>query len=450
MIKKTDTQIGNLDTDRSVAHIDSRDPQHGEDQKKARKDREEALNWMESNSDAFLEGRAFPSLGLGTVLDIDGKELSRKELKKLVQKVKKERNFYWQDATKKGKPYRRKWYLKYNKKGARSPIKQCSVSYKPDFSFALSDCDNSDLPISDLVKGQSLKVAKEFQKETGYDPIAVCLHPKEGNLHFHIIFSHIDTENNKLHRSRGKGNPRLRRASSSIVGMSRMVDEGIPINSGQKTKYEAIRADRVREGREPYDLVLSQYLDGLVNLWVMDQPIETRRRFNRAAKIWYKHHQGKFDADKKIQNLELDLNALAEKGTQDRKGFESRIAGLEDEKKELKEELSKVSKKHDSLKKSIEFNIETWEQDFEALGKKREALEKLVKAQRESLDFVMKSVNLEQLKDILEQEELNSETSDYLNSEFGFDLRPKSKGYSKTPPPPPSQAESPPPPDQRR
>jgi uncharacterized small protein (DUF1192 family) len=106
------------------------------------------------------------------------------------------------------------------------------------------------------------RLGAEFEKLSGYKWEAAEIHPEEGSLYLHLVYSTVSPDQKLLHPVEGAGRKGLRLAGPSVIGTLRLVDAGIwPEDDGRLAR--SWLADRRRGGVEPADFSLSQYLDGL-------------------------------------------------------------------------------------------------------------------------------------------------------------------------------------------
>lgn len=313
---KTHTKVS---SQRSIDHLDPSSDQHKEDQIEHRQIRQfekVPLNWMEDACNSYLTGEKFISLGDGVILNPQGDEISSEEFSETINQTAEQRNFYWLHYVEKKSGKKKRRRIKKVGDEPIRPIRQQAVTFRPDHSLALHLLDKERSSardtLKDWVKQMALECAKYFQNETGYEPLAITIHPNEGCLHFHIVYATISKDNALLHNHRydesGKlkrGNPDLRRAGPCQVGLERARMNGIEIPD--KERHLGLLEDKMRGGELPIDIRLAEVLDGVVELLrSMDtslQPI-----FDQTFELWKENKSGKWKGTQKRPRQSIEEN----------------------------------------------------------------------------------------------------------------------------------------------
>ena len=238
---------------RSAEHLDPLHETHKADQRKAKAAREQLAQSVPV-SVAPAETLKFPSLAGGKRLDKHGRELSPEDCQAAIEAA-QGRSFYYAD-------YKKRDGTTSQRKCPTKPVHQAAISYFPAYDLAFSRLERLGLGIAPVIRDHSQVLIHEFTAATGYEVIAATVHPEEGNLHHHLLWTHVNEEHQLLHGRSGRGRRGPRFLGPALTGTLRLVDKGI---WPEEDAFMARKffADRIRGGQEPVDWVLSQVLDGL-------------------------------------------------------------------------------------------------------------------------------------------------------------------------------------------
>lgn len=238
---------------RTGEHLDPQHATHTEDYRAAKQTREEMAGNV-AVSIAPAEPLKYASLAGGKRLDSFGNELSPQEFQERIR-VAQQRSFYWAD-------YKKRDGSVSQRRCPTTPVHQSAFSYFPAYDLTFSRLEQCGLKIEPAIEEHAQVLAENFTAATGYEVVAAAIHPEEGVLHHHLIWSHVDKDNRLLHQASGRGRRGPRFLGPSLIGTLRLVDKGIWPEE-DATLARKFFADRVRKGEEPIDWVLSQVLDGL-------------------------------------------------------------------------------------------------------------------------------------------------------------------------------------------
>jgi hypothetical protein len=244
---------------RTGEHLDPQHDTHVQDYYAALKARQELASNL-TVSIAPAEPLKFPSLAGGKRLDPTGCELSPQEFQERIKEAQK-RTFYWAD-------YKKRDGTLSQRRCPTVPVQQSAVSYFPAYDLAFARIEQRGLGIAPAIHEHAQTLINEFTSATGYEVVAAAVHPEEGNLHHHLIWTHVDKDNRLLHNASGRGRRGPRFLGPSLIGTLRLVDKGIWPEE-DATLARKFFADRVRKGESPIDWVLSQVLDGLAEKTLM-------------------------------------------------------------------------------------------------------------------------------------------------------------------------------------
>lgn len=135
--------------------------------------------------------------------------------------------------------------------------------------MTLARLDQRGVSVRDLIVDHTRKLGTEFQRLTGYEVVAMQIHPNEGILHPHICYASVDKENRLLHSLSGRGRRGLRFLGPSCIGTLRLVENGVwPEEDAEMARR--FLSGSIRNGQEPIDWVLSRHLDGLTEKSLLD------------------------------------------------------------------------------------------------------------------------------------------------------------------------------------
>lgn len=244
---------------RTGEHLDPQHDTHVRDYFAALKARQE-MSSNQTLSIAPAEPLKYPSLAGGKRLDPLGRELSPQAFQERIKEA-QQRNFYWAD-------YKKRDGSLSQRRCPTVPVQQSAISYFPAYDLAFSRLEQRGLGIAPAIHEHAQALITEFASATGYEVVAAAVHPEEGNLHHHLIWTHVDKDNRLLHHASGRGRRGPRFLGPSLIGTLRLVDKGIWPEE-DATLARKFFADRVRKGESPIDWVLSQVLDGLAEKTLM-------------------------------------------------------------------------------------------------------------------------------------------------------------------------------------
>jgi len=294
---------------RSIEHLDPTSDTHRLDQEEYRRARQERIpqNWMEEACESYLISEKFRSLENGIMFDASGEEIDSSAFNEIIQITARERDYYWGTEKKRGKVISRK--VRGPKNDRVKTLHQIAITFRPDHSLALHILDReaqdeeSLFMLRKFIKFSLRQCIKHYAENSNYDVIAATVHPNEGCLHFHLIFSTVSQDNELLHEStlnpngkRGIGNPRLRHAGPCQVGSERMRRTGIPIDD-DINHLKQLRS-KIRKCGLPVDLKVSEVLDGCVVLYQMKYK-HTKPLFDHCFDLWAKAKTGTWKSQPK-------------------------------------------------------------------------------------------------------------------------------------------------------
>ena len=259
--------------ERSIIHLDSSTADHFADQELSKRLQAEAQAQVTVSMGA-PESAKFPSLGKGLLIDGSGEVIDSTSHLNLLTQLNRDRGHYIATET-------RKNGASYQRKLPTVGIRQLAVTYFPVHSMTLARLDNCGIPVRDVVMDHTRRLGVEFGRLTGYETVAMQIHPNEGNLHQHICYATVDAENQLINPLGGRGRRGLRFLGPSCIGTLRLVEHGLwqEEDAGLARKF---LAGSVRGGVEPVDWVLARYLDGLAERSLLEMS-----HFNPAVKdIW--------------------------------------------------------------------------------------------------------------------------------------------------------------------
>lgn len=238
---------------RTGEHLDPQHATHVTDHREAKKARAELASNVTLNI-APPEPLKYPSLDGGRRMDAGGHALNPQEFQDRIKDA-QQRTFYWADYKKRdGSVSRRRC--------PTVPVHQSAFSYFPAYDLAFSRLEQHGLQMAPAIIDHAKILSRHFASASGYQVVASAIHPEEGVLHHHLIWTHVDEENILLHRADGRGRRGPRFLGPALIGTLRLVDRGIWPEE-DATLARKFFSDRVRQGDEPIDWVLSQVLDGL-------------------------------------------------------------------------------------------------------------------------------------------------------------------------------------------
>ena len=267
---RTTAKVGSI---AAIVHLDSTSDLHAEHQELSKKLHAQARARV-SIPLPSPEPAKFPSLGKGLMFDGNGALIDSESHVALLTRLNRERGFYRATET-------RKNGTSYERKLPTVGIHQLAVTYYPVHSTTLARLDKSGIPVRDIVIGHTQKLGHEFARLTGYEVVAMQIHPNEGILHPHMCYATVDKENKLLHSLNGRGRRGLRFLGPACIGTLRLVENGVwPEDDAEMARR--FLAGSVRKGQEPIDWVLSRYLDGLAEKSLMD----LSKQFTGVADIW--------------------------------------------------------------------------------------------------------------------------------------------------------------------
>ena len=245
----------------SIIHLDSTSELHAEHQKLSKRIHARANQEVLVNIEP-QETLKFPSLGKGVMLDGKGSEINGDAHLELLNRLTNQRGYYHaQETRKNGTTYQRK--LK------TTGIHQLAVTYYPVYSMAFSRLENEGIPMRDLVLDHTRKLGAEFNRLSGYEVVAMQVHPNEGILHPHLCYATVDEQHKLLHPLTGPGRRGLRFLGPASIGTLRLVENNLWPES-DAVLVRKFLAGSVRRGQEPLDWILSRYLDGLAEKTLID------------------------------------------------------------------------------------------------------------------------------------------------------------------------------------
>lgn len=259
-----------------IEHLDPTSQRHKTDQQKS-KEMRQYVSRLDELVTTIPTATKLPSLGSGLMLTPDGKELTSDQHKKTLSDSLSERRYYTTEHI-------RSDGRKYNRTRQTDPIHQIAVTYRPQHVLALMRLESDgDFRSRPFVKETSLKITKAFQAATGYDPIAIDIHPKEGCLHFHIIYSSVSAEGKLIHARYQRGRHGSRHLGPALIGALRLGEEGLlapDLSKGAKYLLES-RREKLG-GQDPIDFRMSQLLDGLCEKFADGHGPTVRDAFDQA------------------------------------------------------------------------------------------------------------------------------------------------------------------------
>ena len=245
----------------AIVHLDSTSDLHAEHQALSKKLHAEARATV-AVSIPTPESSKFPSLGKGLMFDGRGELIDSERHVALLSRLNQERGFYRANET-------RKNGTSYERKLTTVGIHQLAVTYYPVHSTTLARLDKSGIPVRDIVVGHTQKLGHEFARLTGYEVVAMQIHPNEGILHPHLCYASVDKENKLLHSLNGRGRRGLRFLGPACIGTLRLVENGVwPEDDAEMARR--FLSGSIRNGQEPIDWIMSRYLDGLAEKSLMD------------------------------------------------------------------------------------------------------------------------------------------------------------------------------------
>lgn len=294
-----------VSSQRQIDHLNPRHEQHREDQKRFR-DSRSSLNWMEDSCSDYLHEEKFEFLRGGVILDKSGRALSSPDFDELMSKMIQERNFYWAAARKNGMPAGMRKRSTVDKKTNRNrAVQQMPITFRPDHSLALFKMakavrnESEQKELRRIILNIIQRAVKFFKKETGYEVIATAVHPAEGCLHFHIIYTTINAENTLLHEHKKCGNKKIPTAGLPLIGVTRMHDNGIELRPNGFELSQKFMERRIKGGKLPVDLKVSQYLDGMIEL--VRERTKAGPFFDDAYALWKSAKSGKWKSRTKAR-----------------------------------------------------------------------------------------------------------------------------------------------------
>ena len=241
-------------TERAVAHLDSTSETHARDRELAKR-AEKTVAGVIIADDSPPDTLKFPSVEGGGLLGGDGREISSEEHESLLNGLRKERGHYVVTQ-------RRSDGREYKRRRKTNGLRQLAISFRPEHALAYARLERVGLGVRREVVDEVRRLGAEFKRLSGYRLEALEIHPEEGSLHLHLVYSTVGPDQKLLHPVGGAGRKGLRLAGPSVIGTLRLVEAGVwPESDGRLARKWL--ADRRRGGVEPVDLSLSQYLDGL-------------------------------------------------------------------------------------------------------------------------------------------------------------------------------------------
>lgn len=267
---RTTATVGSVN---SITHLDSSSDLHAEHQELSKRLHSEARAQVTVPM-SVPEPAKFPSLGKGILFNGEGAPIDSESHLQLLGQLNRDRGHYIATET-------RKNGASYQRKLPTVGIRQLAVTYFPVHSMTLARLDKSGIAVRDVVMDHTRRLGLEFGRLTGYETVAMQIHPNEGNLHQHICYATVDAENRLINPLGGRGRRGLRFLGPSCIGTLRLVEHGLWPESDAGLARNFL-AGSVRGGMEPVDWVLARYLDGLAERSLLEMS-----HFNPAVKdIW--------------------------------------------------------------------------------------------------------------------------------------------------------------------
>lgn len=257
----------------AIIHLDSTSGLHAEHQELSKRLHAKARQEVTVSVEPAAPPK-FPSLQKGLMLDGHGTVIDSTAHLQLLTQLNHDRSYYVTTET-------RKNGTTYQRKLVTTGIHQLAVTYYPVHSMVFARLDQKGIPVRDLVVEHTRKLGLEFARLTGYEVVAMQIHPNEGILHPHLCYATVNDDHRLLHPLSGRGRRGLRFLGPSSIGTLRLVENGVwPEEDAELAK--SFLAGSVRRGQEPVDWVLSRYLDGLAEKSLLD----LARSHSSVTQIW--------------------------------------------------------------------------------------------------------------------------------------------------------------------
>jgi hypothetical protein len=261
-IKRRSSGITSLTNQRARLHLRSNSKLYAEDSAYALIDRSRTKNLTPISLNYSNRAHTFPSLGKGVWLRTHGEEFTDEEFDTEMTRLTKSRSRYKRLTYDRRDGATRVRWQKHD-----DPVIQLPINFRPDHAAAFSVLDNMNAQVKRPVSEFGLLLTKCMSNISPYEMQAVVIHPESGNLHFHIVFSLIDAEGTLLHARGHAGRHGMKTAGMGLIGALRLDDVGL-ISEEYSAELKRRLESRYSETEKPYDYLLSEYLDSLVELWV--------------------------------------------------------------------------------------------------------------------------------------------------------------------------------------
>ncbi|QYY37324.1 hypothetical protein [Ruficoccus sp. ZRK36] len=253
-----------VNTDRAIEHLDSQSKQHRKDQEFIQEARSHAKNKYGDAFNIFPNTRLkYPSLKGGMRLDRDGMMLSKEQYKLLMKRISEDRGWYYSVVVD-------KYGRNRTRKRKTTPLRQIAISFRPDFALAFNELEHSkNPPVGNFLKNVLMPaLVQEFVITTGLQIVASAVHPEEGMLHVHLIYSCVSEEHQLLWAKDGRGRRGVRLLGPSGTGVLRLEEGGLMDAKIAEQSRLNLR-DRLAstQGEEPLDLRLSYTVDALCSMF---------------------------------------------------------------------------------------------------------------------------------------------------------------------------------------
>lgn len=256
------------------------------------------MSWIEKIDNRFLKKTTFSALGRGFLLDKDGLKIPQDEYKERYKEEKASRRRYlgYDRSRSSGKRWRK----------ALDPIVQQVVSVRPDHHVGLARAADDGLDIEPLLTEWLKKASDCFTRETGYELVYQCVHATEGVLHMHIIYATVTKEGENLHLTGRVGRHGHRYAGPQLLASHRMLQNNIPMTEEHTKFVEKCTDDRKRKGSHAPDIVVQEFLDGLIEEWLVRAGQRYNHHFEEGYRRWFDHHQETVDLKGRVAALEQE------------------------------------------------------------------------------------------------------------------------------------------------
>ena len=261
-IKRRSSGITSLTNERARLHLRSNSKIYAEDSAYALLDRNRTKNLMPVSIDYGAHTLKFPSLNQGVWLRPAGGEFSDEEYDSEMARLVESRGRYKRLTYDRRDGATRVRWQKHD-----DPVIQLPINFRPDHAAAFSVLDHNKAHVRRPVSEFGLLLGKCMSDISPYDIEAVVIHPESGNLHYHLVISLIDAEGTLLHARGHAGRHGMKTAGMGLIGALRLDDVGI-LSEDFSTELKKRLESRYSETEKPYDYLLSEYLDSLVELWV--------------------------------------------------------------------------------------------------------------------------------------------------------------------------------------